>query len=293
MNGGIPARPALAIVLLMVLFVVTEGVSEGVAMAADPDRGWPYALVKLAVCALAVFVLVPVLLRLPAGDSSLRSFPADVGLDRFRPLGRNLLLLVAIYATFAASQTAGQWLHHLASGSRFAIDPGRHDLLGGRTLASGIVEEIVMRGVMLTYLLTRLSRRGAVLVSAAVFGGIHLLNLLNPASSPVWVLAQAVWAFAFGVMYAEVFIGTGALVLPILIHVLVNGTAGVWFGGFEGQGLASALYGLPFFGVIPALLGVLWARLLVGGGGAPGRPGSDRPSPGEAPGSGRWDESVA
>ena len=121
-----------------------------------------------------------------------------------------------------------------------------------------------MRGAMLTYLLTRYSRRRSVLVSSAVFAAIHLLNLLNPASNLVWVLAQTTWAFAFGIMYAETFIRTRSLYIPILIHLLVNGTVSVWFYGLGDQSLTSALLGIPFFGVIPAILSIIWVRRIRG-----------------------------
>lgn len=264
MTRKISTRPVLSIVSLMFLFVLAEIVSEVASQGVGPGSGPTAVVVKLGVFALFIFVAVPILLGLPTGASTVRSFPSDVGLTRLSPAGRNLLLLVAIYLTFALSQLAGQWIHQWTHGVPVLVDFGRSDLLGARTLTSGIFEEIVMRGVMLTYLLTRYSRGRSVLVSAAVFAAIHLLNLLNPASNPVWVLAQTTWAFAFGVMYAEVFIRTRSLYVPILIHLLVNGTVSVWFHGLGDQSLTSALLGIPFFGVVPAFLGILWVRWLRG-----------------------------
>jgi membrane protease YdiL (CAAX protease family) len=246
----------------MTLFVATVALSDAIALVVDPDRGPAAMAAKLVVLALSAFLVVPGLLRLPTGSTTIAGFPGDAGLSRIRPLGRNMLLLLCIYATFAASQTAGQWVNHEVMGGPFDIDPGRHSLFGADAPIQAVFEEIFMRGVMLAYLLTRYSKGRAVLVSSAVFAGIHLLNMLNPASNPVWVLAQVVWAFAIGVMYAEIFVRTRSLYLPILIHYLVNGTVGVWFYGLDGGGLTDALLGVPFYGVIPALLGLTWLRLL-------------------------------
>jgi len=101
-----------------------------------------------------------------------------------------------------------------------------------------------------------------VFFSSAVFGGIHLLNLLNPDSVLSWVIAQSVWASALGWMYAEIFLRTRSLYLPIVLHVGINGTASVWFHGLNDSNFTSALFGIPFFGVVPALFGILWCRLL-------------------------------
>ncbi len=252
MKRGVAGRPVLAVTILMVLFVATVAVSD-IAGA---------VLFKLAVYAISIFLVMPALLRLPTGRTTVLSFPKDVGLARVSPIGGNLLLLFIVYATFAASQLAGQWIHRMAFDGPFVVDLGRNDLFSSDAPVSTILEEIVMRGVMLTYLLTRLSRGRAVLLSSAVFAGIHILNLLNPESDPLFVLAQVVWAFAIGVMYAEIFIRTRSLYLPILIHFLVNGTVDVWFHGLDGRSLASAMLGIPFYGVIPALLGICWLRLL-------------------------------
>lgn len=261
MNSGIPGRPAVAVFLLMVVFVAAVIVSDIAASVVDPGGGSLSGIARFLVLALSIFIVVPRLLRLPTGTSTVSTFPADVGLARVNPIGRNLLLLIAIYATFAVSQLAGQWVFHIVSGTPFMIDVGGHSLLSLRTFTPAAFEEIVMRGVMLTYLLARFSKRRSVLVSSAVFAGIHMLNLLNPGTNALWVIAQVVWAFALGIMYAEVFIRTRSIYMPVMIHFLVNGSTSVWFHGLDGRSDESALYGIPFYGVIPAMLSLLWARL--------------------------------
>lgn len=96
----------------------------------------------------------------------------------------------------------------------------------------------------------------------AVFAGIHLLNLLSPASDPLFALARDVRVFAIGVMYAEVFVRTRSPYLPILIHFLVNGTVDIRFHGLHGHTRAATVLGIPFHGLIPACPGICWRRLV-------------------------------
>jgi hypothetical protein len=95
-----------------------------------------------------------------------------------------------------------------------------------------------------------------------VFAGLHVLNILNPGANSAWVLAQVVWAFGLGVMYAYMFTVLRSLYPLILIHYLLNALVGVWFQGLDARDAVSAVYGIPFFGVVPAALAMLWVRFL-------------------------------
>jgi len=112
--------------------------------------------------------------------------------------------------------------------------------------------------VIVTLLLGFLPRVRAVVIGAAVFAGLHLLNMFNPEHSAIWVAAQTIWAFGLGLMYAYLFVATRTIVPLIVIHYLINGMVGVWLRGLDGQDVTSALYGIPFFGLLPAGLAVLW-----------------------------------
>jgi len=120
----------------------------------------------------------------------------------------------------------------------------------------------VLRGVIIAILLRTFSKLRSIVISAAIFGAIHLLNILNPEYSTIWVLSQTVWAFGLGLMYAYLFVTTKTIWPLIVIHYLINGMVGVWLYGLGGQDVTSALYGIPFFGLIPAGLAILWARYL-------------------------------
>jgi membrane protease YdiL (CAAX protease family) len=219
-------------------------------------------LVKLGLFSLLVFIVIPRLMKLPLGDVTFVEYLRAVGLRTGVSWRKIIVLALSCYAIFAMSQLLGSLLFYSSNSGEFELDFSRHGFFDSRSIVAGIFEEIVMRGVMVTVLLGTLSKRRAIVISAAVFGGIHLLNLLNPESNVIWVSAQAVWAFAFGVIYAYLFVITRTILPLILIHYSVNATGGVWFRGLETQDVTSALYGIPFFGVLPAGLAILWGRFL-------------------------------
>lgn len=89
---------------------------------------------------------------------------------------------------------------------------------------SGFVEETLFRGLMLRALLPKGIWRAA-LISAALFGGMHILNVLA-ISSPAYALLQVGYAAAIGFAYAALVIRTGTIWPLILAHFLTN------FAGF-------------------------------------------------------------
>ena len=123
-------------------------------------------------------------------------------------------------------------------------------------------EEIGFRGVILTLFVASYSKSRSILISAGAFAIVHLLNLAS-GREPIWVFGQLGWAFCMGTFYGYLFVRTGSLIPPMLVHYLGN----VFIGSFAGYMQASAsvelqvLYGLTFsLGIIPVTVMVLWVR---------------------------------
>jgi membrane protease YdiL (CAAX protease family) len=95
---------------------------------------------------------------------------------------------------------------------------------------SGFVEEVLFRGLMLRALLPTGIWRAA-LITAALFGGMHILNVLA-ISSLAYALLQVGYATAIGFCYAALVIRTGTIWPLILAHFLTN------FAGFMAAGAA-------------------------------------------------------
>jgi len=119
-----------------------------------------------------------------------------------------LLLLPAIPAFFGPG-LADQ------PGWKFAVV-----VFGVATVAFG--EEAVFRGVVLRVLLSR-GVRPAVIGSATLFGGMHVINLAT-GSDPITVSAQVLMALGLGIGFAAVMLATGTIWPLVAIHFLMDFT---------------------------------------------------------------------
>ncbi|MGI9667237.1 MAG: CPBP family intramembrane glutamic endopeptidase [Acidimicrobiia bacterium] len=84
-----------------------------------------------------------------------------------------------------------------------------------------IVEEIIYRGILLSALRRSLGAWPSILISAAIFGGIHALLDFN-------AIAAVPGLFLLGIVLAWVALRRGNLSLPIALHSGVNLLAGVF-----------------------------------------------------------------
>ena len=112
-------------------------------------------------------------------------------------------------------------------------------------------EELTFRGIVFPLMLQhfgaeRRERTAAVLVSAAVFGAMHLLNLFSGGGMGPTLL-QAGYTFLIGAMFAVVLLCTGNLMICIGLHAVYN------FGGMLvptlGSGSFSDIWSLPAIAV--------------------------------------------
>jgi membrane protease YdiL (CAAX protease family) len=255
-------RPGLAILLVLVLYLMTVAISEFLAGSLVGKSEGVGVLVKFGLFSLLVFIIIPVLLKLPRGNVSFGEYLEVIGLKTRISIGRITLLALSSYFIFAVLQLCGSLIYFSTHAGKYVLDLSRHSLLGSGSIISGIFEEIVLRGVIVAVLLGTFSKVKAVMISSVIFACLHLLNIPNPQYTTVWVLAQTVWAFGLGLMYAHLFVTTRTIWPPIVLHYLINGMVGVWMRGLDGQDLTSALYGIPFFGLLPAGLAILWSRYL-------------------------------
>jgi membrane protease YdiL (CAAX protease family) len=219
-------------------------------------------LLKIGLFSLLCFLIVPVMLKLPFGENSLIKLISLFSSKSIQFSGLSFIGLSS-YLIFVLSQIVGSLIYHIDQSTNYVINFSRHSLFDSVTITSGIFEEIIFRGIILSIFLNRYSEKKAILLSATVFGGIHALNILNPQKEVIWVLAQVIWAVGFGIMYSYIFIKTKSLIPLILLHYLINGMVGVWFYGLDKNDLNSAFYGLPFLGLLPAAIVIIWVRYLI------------------------------
>jgi len=99
----------------------------------------------------------------------------------------------------------------------------------------GIYEEVLFRGLMLKILLKKMgqSKRGiinACLISSAIFGITHISNIVGvvryieqmSVSFVLPIISQVIFTSAFGLLAVALFLRSGTLWIPILIHGIGN-----------------------------------------------------------------------
>ena len=90
----------------------------------------------------------------------------------------------------------------------------------------GLFEEIIFRGLLLTVLLQYLPKTkegnfGAIVLSAAIFGAIHLFNLAYGGFISQ-TLMQVGYSFLMGLMWAVIYLKTKNIWLVAILHALYN-----------------------------------------------------------------------
>jgi len=134
-------------------------------------------------------------------------------------------------------------------------------------LLTGFVEEAIYRGIILQALAPRGVWRAA-LVTAAIFGVSHSLNLLS-GSDPGYVSLQIGYAFAIGFAFAALVLRTRLIWPLMIVHFLTD------LFGFLASNSTGGSEATPFLLVITAIYVVLfttygiyllvsWKRVAVG-----------------------------
>lgn len=105
----------------------------------------------------------------------------------------------------------------------------------------GLFEEMVFRGFILVILLQRFQKTKtgifqAIMVSSAIFGSMHLLNIFTGASFGPTIL-QVGYSFLTGLMWSVVFVATRNLWTTIGLHAIYNFLGLIFFelGTIQGK----------------------------------------------------------
>lgn len=157
------------------------------------------------------------------------------------------------------------WIGLFTGRAKIDASPGLILLFIGECIAVGLFEELAFRGFLMPTCLSRLRGRPhavflAALISSALFGLVHLVNLFSGAS-PGAVLMQIGYSFLIGGMCACVLIAARSVWLCAAIHAVYNlcGTVVPRLG--EGSGWDPVTVTLTvLFGLLTAavLLRFLW-----------------------------------
>ena len=125
-----------------------------------------------------------------------------------------------------------------------------------------VFEEVAFRGVILTLFLSKTTKWQSIVISAAAFSLMHLLNLLS-GRELTWVVGQLGWSFLIGLFYGYLFVRSQSLMPAMIVHYLGNAFVGSLTGSIANLAPVETqvVYGVLFtFGLLPSLLMILWVK---------------------------------
>jgi len=201
-------RLPIAIVMLMAVFVV-QGFATHYARPLGADA--------VAVLAFAIAVGLGLAVYLAYVRWIERRWPvAELALPGAgRELGSGLVLGAALFCvTLGVLAALGLYEAHGLRSPAVLVAPL------AVSLGAGVLEELLFRGIVFRLVENALGTWIALLVSAALFGGVHLGN-----PNATWFAGLAI-ALEAGVMLAAAYVLTRRLWLPIGIHAAWNFTQG-------------------------------------------------------------------
>ena len=172
------------------------------------------ALLYFAAAGVWALYVTPKLLGLPHGRKSLRAYCLDIRLLPMAPVGRNILLGLAM----AALTLSGILLASLLT-NHFVLDwstvPGLRWVKG---LTRGIWEEVYFRGIILVVLTRLYALRKAVLWTTAIFALVHFNPAEGGLAASVAAGVDVLSIFFIGLLFAYLVLKTGSLLPAIVFH---------------------------------------------------------------------------
>jgi membrane protease YdiL (CAAX protease family) len=227
------------------------------------------AIAVFTVSAFLAYLVAPFFLRIPKGKRIFKEYLDDIRLTRTRPFFRLLILTVSCVLVLILCQGIFSIVYRLSEGKpltfKFILEvynlslalPPASMLLFAQFFS--MFEEIAFRGVFLTMLLEKHSQRMAIFYSALAFGGLHLMSVFT-GQELVHSLGQVLWAFLFGLFYGYLFVKSGSLLPPMIIHWLSNVFQAPLTAYYRTAPAAINAVGGIFGYGLAALLLIFWVR---------------------------------
>ena len=152
----------------------------------------------------------------------------DEGDFKFKSIGKGLLLGWIVFVLMAIMVFTS-----FVNLSEYFIKPEPLFLLTVILFpfSTGLLEEVVFRGLVLKVLLRKTggTKKGiikAFIISAVFFGVVHSIHLFW--TTPLDVLFSVTFAMAGGMLLGAVYLRTKTLIVPILLHSLLNLSGGIF-----------------------------------------------------------------
>jgi len=191
-----------------------------------------YTIIWLQFCltfgflTLLLMVIIPYGLDLPNEVYSLSEFFEAIQLKTESSVKHNIILGLIVAAVFIMFEIiAGLILIEITFDLTNLFTVPQPNNLGIflwiYNLRPGILEEVAFRGIILTVLLKKYSKRTAILIDGIIFGLVHFMNFLLGADL-LATLIQIIYATILGFLLAFMYIKTKSIISCILTHYFID-----------------------------------------------------------------------
>lgn len=247
-------RTWLSIVLVLLLYVIILYVPQ-IIMGMLEIKAPADDLINLVIYSIFWFAIIPFGLRMPRKVDALGDYLSDIRLNNLKPVSPLLLIgaltgILYLLITAVISSLMGSFAPSIKS----ILPPENWILLYGNIGA--FFEEVAIRGVILTLLLSRYSKTKAVFLSAFIFGIGHIITFFL-GNELFFSVVQVVYAFSLGILFAALVIKTNSLLPSIIAHMIMNSFVQMFKGSFDGYEYA---YLLLISSIITTILGLVFLK---------------------------------
>jgi len=141
------------------------------------------------------------------------------GLDTWKNIKNIQATLIAL--VFIMVGISNHWNTYVSAGANLLL------LFAISTLTVGIFEELLFRGLVFPLFIQSFSKtKGAfwwsAILSSLCFGTMHFINIFSQPENFVGILSQVFFATSIGVFFCGLMVRTEHILIPMLIHALVN-----------------------------------------------------------------------
>ncbi len=218
-----PSLVRLLVFVIGALVSITLGILAAAHLPAWFGISRPFILMGLAsaVIAVTVFSLSVFMLQKEAASVSALGLPTDR--RRIRELSVGFIITALLFQAVACCQATMVGAHWHFQGWSGASGAG---IALGFSACMVVAEELVFRGVGFRYLRAAVGDWPAIVLSALVFGGYHIIGSQNWGMG---LMLQFLTPAVGGLLFGWAAVRTGGLSLPIGLH---------WGGNWVQAGIA-------------------------------------------------------
>jgi len=224
---------------------------------------------------LLLLYIVPKGMKLPRKDETILGYTKTIGLTRFKPLIRNLIVgfgstaILCLTLFIGAIVLGGFYLpFDFLFRDPNAYIPGVAGFgwfIWIFMIRPGLWEEVAFRGVLIPLLSKRYKNVFTILISGVIFGLAHAFNIIGVLLSGgphIYTFFQVIYASLLGFSMGYMYLKTKSLWPSIIYHYLVD-TVGLAFLNVYFENIViQGVFLLVFLGVIPSILIIAFTKLV-------------------------------